>query len=70
MKAEITCTRCGYVLKRNILDENSEWRTFGADISATGANTDRNRVGGVDSDIKEEMGASTILTGMNGDMAN
>lgn len=24
----------------------------------------------MDSDIKEEMGASTILTGMNGDMAN
>jgi len=58
------------VLKRGILDESSEWRTFGADISATGGQTDRNRVGNVTSQIAEEMGASTILTGHNGDMAN
>lgn len=58
------------MLKRNILDENSEWRTFGADISATGGKTDRNRVGNIQSDIKEDQGASTILTGHNGDMAN
>jgi len=45
-KGELTCTNCGVVAESNMLDQEAEWRDFGAETSNTGAGGDRNRIGG------------------------
>lgn len=51
------------------MDEQSEWRSFGADISSHGAKNDRNRIGNAISDLREGEGMGTLLVG-NGELTN
>ncbi|KAI7835903.1 hypothetical protein COHA_010206 [Chlorella ohadii] len=61
---DLICRNCGVVVEAHVIDERSEWRTFGDKDGGSGV--DPNRVGGPVNHLLSDGGMSTMIGGAKG----
>jgi transcription initiation factor TFIIB len=61
-EGNVTCTQCGHVQSRGIIDESSEWRNFAKESSSHGGD-DPKRVGEANNNLLPDRGICTVISG-------